>query len=284
MTNLKSVLCTVALLWSLFAGVPSVRAEEVQAITAPSADIALSFVTAGRISKVLVKPGDRIPKGHMLARLDDGPEQIQAQQFKVQAEDKTRIMAAEAELAQKKVDLEKVKLAMRQGAASDWEIEHLRLSVRIAELSLKAAILEHEQNQRRYAQAVSQLARMRLIAPIAGHVEKVIVETGEAVKTLGAVIQLVNIDPLWIDVPVPLSLAKNLALAQEVTVLYPGAEEAESTNGRIIHISTVADAASDTLKVRIEAANPNNRPAGERVSVRFIQDGDGTGTGHLAEK
>ena len=129
---------------------------------------------------------------------------------------KTRIMAAEAELAQKKVDLTKLELAQTKGAASDWEIEHLKLSVRIAELSLKAAIIENEQNQRRYNQALSQLRRMRLVAPIGGHVEKVVVEPGEAVKTLGPVIQLVKIDPLWIDVPVPLVQAKELVLEQKV--------------------------------------------------------------------
>lgn len=247
-------------------------AEDIQAISSPSADIALSFVAPGRISKVLVKAGDRVLKGKLLARLDDGPERIQTQQLKVQAGDNTRILAAEAELAQKKVDLMKLELAQTKGAASDWEIEHLRLSVRIAELTLKAAVIEKEQNQRRYNQAVSQLKRMRLIAPIGGHVEKVLVEPGEAVKTLGPVIQLINIDPLWIDVPVPLSLAKNMTLDDKVRVLFPGVEATEAPIGKIIHISTVADAASDTLNFRIEVANPDHRPAGERVTVSFLED------------
>ena len=176
MKYFKTLVLAVALICPLVTGTTTCHAEEVQAISAPSADIGLSFITAGRISEVLVKPGDLIKKGQLLARLDDGPERIQARQFKVQAEDRTRIMAADAELAQKKVDLNKVKMAKAKGAASDWEVEHLRLGVRIAELSLNAAILEHEQNRRRYAQAVSQLERMRLLAPIAGRVEKVIVE------------------------------------------------------------------------------------------------------------
>jgi len=96
--------------------------------------------------------------------LDDELEKIQAQQYKVQAGDKTRILSAEAELAQKKLDLKKVELAKAKGAASDWEIEHLMVNVRIAELTLKAAILEQEQYQHRYAQAVSQLERMRLVS------------------------------------------------------------------------------------------------------------------------
>lgn len=286
--KLKSALFTAAFICSLTAGSLPARAEAILAISAPSADIALSFVAAGIISEVLVKAGDQVEEGKLLARLDDGPEQIQAQQLKVQARDKTRIMAAEAELAQKKVDLMKLELAKTRGAASDWEIEHLRLGVRIAELSLKAAKIEKEQNHRRYKQALRQLGRMRLVAPIGGHVEKVVVEPGEAVKTLGPVIQLVKIDPLWVDVPVPLGRVKKLALEQAARVVFPGTEADETPNGRIIHISAVADAASDTLNVRIEVANPDLRPAGERVTVKFLEEKKGQATemndGHIAEQ
>ena len=272
--RLKSVSFLAALVWLLAGSVLPSQAEEIQAITTPSADVTLSFVVPGRLSKVLVKEGDLVKRNQLLARLDDKPERIQAQQFKVQAGDMSRIKAAEAELAQKKVDLEKVELAKTKGAASDWEIEHLRLGVRIAEFSLEAAILEQQQYRRRYEQAVSQLERMRLVAPIAGQVEKVVVEAGEAVKTLGPVIQLVNIDPLWIDVPVPLPQANELSMGQEVPVTFPGTDSVTSFNGRIIHVSSVADAASDTLRVRVEVPNPHGRPAGERVTVGFPQSKD----------
>jgi multidrug resistance efflux pump len=132
--------------------------------------------------------------------------------------------------------------------------------------------LERKQYQRRYAQAVRQLERMRLVAPIAGRVEKVVAQPGEAVKTLGPVIKLVKTDPLWIDVPVPLSQMKQVALGQKVTVVFPGAERVEVPDGKITHIAAVADAASDTLNVRIEVVNLGSRPAGERVSVKFLTD------------
>ena len=251
-----------------------VQADGVQAITAPSADITLSFVVPGRLAEVSVKEGDFVPKGKVLACLDDQPERIQAQQFKVQAGDKTKIQSAEAELAQKKLDLKKVESAKAKGAASDWEMEHLVVGVRIADLSLKAAILENEQYQHRYAQAMSQLERMRLVSPIVGRVEKVSVENGEAVNALGPVIQLVKIDPLWIDVPVPLAQAKKLAVGQNVRVQYPDAEAGATPSGRIIHIAAVADAASDTLGIRIEVPNPHNRPAGERVTVASASNED----------
>jgi multidrug efflux system membrane fusion protein len=245
------------------------RAETLQGITAPNADITLSFVTPGRISEVLVKEGTTVQKNQLLIRLFDEPERLQAEQLKMLSEDRTKILAAKAELSQKKADLKKVEMAGAKGAASDWEIEHLKLNVHIAELSLQSSVLEQAQYRRRYEHALSQLKRMRLVAPIEGLVEDVSVEVGESIGTLGPVMRVVQNDPLWIDVPVPMSQAAQLAVGQDAWITFPDGPAAETPNGRIINIATVADAASDTLRVRIEAPNPMHRPAGERVAVAF---------------
>ncbi len=258
-----------ALLFTLV-GVPtSSCAGNLQGITAPKADIMLSFVVPGRISAVLVEEGSAVEKGQALVRLYDEPERIQCEQLKMLSEDQTKILAAEAELAQKKVDLKKVEMARAKGAASDWEVEHLILNVRIAELALKSARIEQAQYVRRYRHARSQLAQMHLRAPVAGLVEEVSVEAGESIGTLGSVVRLVQNDPLWIDVPVPLAQAVELKNGQDIWVTFPGEAAVATPNGRIINIATVADAASDTLRVRVEVPNPLKRPAGERVAVAF---------------
>ena len=167
-------------------------------------------------------------------------------------------------------------MARVKGAASDWEVEHLSLDVRIAELALKSARIERAQYVRRYRHARSQLAQMRLRAPLDGLVEDISVEAGESIGTLGSVVRLVQNDPLWIDIPVPLAQAVELENGQDTWVIFPGAAASETPNGRIINIATVADAASDTLRVRVEVPNPMKRPAGERVTIAFTSAADGT--------
>ncbi len=261
------VLLCVVLLW----GIPGyAHGDALQGITTPNADITLSFVVAGRVDAVLVDSGTWVKKHQPLVRLFDEPEQIQSRQLQMLSEDNTKILAAEAELAQKRVDLKKLQQAHAKGAASVWEVEHLYLNVRIAELSLQSAKLEQEQYRRRYDHARSQLSRMRLMAPIDGIVEEVSVEAGESIGTLGPVIRIVQNDPLWVDMPVPMVQARQLKLDQPAWVMFPDEKAAPADpNGRIINISTVADAASETLRVRIEVPNPQNRPAGERVAVAF---------------
>jgi len=273
-TRYRSAVFSAVLIGLMMCTPVLTRAETLQGITAPNADITLSFVVAGRVSDVLVQPGTTVEKDQLLVHLYDQPEKIQCQQLKMLSEDRTKIQAAQAELAQKQVDLKKLEQAKAKGAASLWEVEHLFLNVRIAELSLKSAVLEQQQYRQRYDHASSQLVRMRLAAPIDGLVEEVNVEVGESIGTLGPVVRVVQNDPLWIDVPVPMAQARDLKLGQDAWITFPGATSDASPNGRIINISAVADAASETLGIRIEVPNPLKRPAGERVAVAFTATQD----------
>ena len=109
---------------------------------------------------------------------------------------------------------------------------------------------------------------MSLKSPITGTIDKVEVEVGESVNGLTEVVRVVKTDPLWIDVPVPLTRGRTLRLEQTVEIIFPGTER-ETVKGEIIYISTVADAASSTLPVRVEVSNKSNRPAGEHIQVVF---------------
>ncbi len=241
----------------------------VRAITRPSADITLSFVQPGRIAKMHIVEGDEVQDGQILARLDDAAEQVQLAQLKAQAEDRTQIQASEASLAQKKVDLTKMEKAAARDAATELEVEHARLDVQIAELSLELAKLEHDQAMRKYEEAKIRIDRMRLESPVDGRIEKIHVEVGESANALEEAIEVVQIDPLWIDVPVPASEAMELKRDGTAQVTFSGSGQSSTVQGKIIFVGAVIDAASATLRVRVEVPNAAKRPAGEHVQVSF---------------
>ena len=244
------------------------RSQRVRAITTPSSDITLSFVQPGRITKVHFVEGQWVKAGQVLVQQDDSVEQIQLAQLRAASEDVTQIQASDASMAQKKVDLEKIQKAAAQKAATELEVEHATLSVTMAELSLKLAKFEHEQAGRKYEEVKVQVEKMRLTSPIDGRIEKINVEAGESINALTDVVRVVKIDPLWIDVPVPLEIATDLSISKKAIVMFPSPNSA-SVEGNIIFISAVADAASGTLRVRIEVPNKSNRPAGEHVEIMF---------------
>ena len=245
---------------------------DIEAITKPSADIELSFVKPGRVAEVLIKEGDTVKEGQLLAGQDDKVEQIQVLQLMAKAGNKTRIEASKTELLQKGEDLKKVEGAKKKGAATDWEVEHARLDVSIGRLNLQLATFEHEQDRRKYEEAKADLERLRLLTPIDGQVEEVTIEPGESPQPMKLAVRVVKTDPLWIDIIAPLALARDLKPAQTAAVIFPGQgpdRVGQRIEGRIIFVSGVARAGTDTLRVRLEVPNPGRRPAGERVGVSF---------------
>jgi len=225
--RLVSFLVIISVILILAVPAPANSDAGIAAITIPSADVTLSFVQPGLISKVLIKEGDKVKAEQLLIQQDTE--------------------AAEASLAQKKVDLKRLEWASSRGAATDLEVEHARLDVKMAQIVVD---------------------RMCLKSPIAGTIDKIEVEVGEAVQGLADVVRVVKTDLLWIDVPVPLAKGRTLKFGQIAEVKFPDTKKKPS-KGKIIYISTVADAASSTLRVRIEVPNTLNRPAGEQVRITF---------------
>lgn len=240
----------------------------VAAITAPSADITLSFVQPGRIAYINIKEGESVQAGQVLVQLDDAVERANLAQLQAASQNTLNIQAGEASLAQKQVDLKKLERAAALNAATALEVEHAKLDVKVADLSVKLAVFEHEQAQRKYDEAKIQLDNMSLKSPIDGIIEKVDFETGESANALEDVVRVVRINPLWIDTPVPLEKARDLRYGDKVQVIFPGLK-GTSLEGTIVFIGAVADAASSTLRAKIQVPNKSLRPAGEHVRVIF---------------
>lgn len=240
----------------------------VAAITVPSADITLSFVQPGRIAEFNIKEGESVKAGQVLVQQDDAVERARLAQLEAASQNTLNIQAGEASLAQKQVDLKKLEKAAALNAATALEVEHAKLDVTIAELSLQVAVFEHEQAQRKYDEAKLQIDNMSLKSPIDGSIEKIDIETGESINALESAVRVVLIDPLWIDVPVPLAETTNLKCGNTAQVEFPDPKKI-FVKGTVAFIGAVADAASGTLRVRIEVPNKSNRPAGEHVRVVF---------------
>ena len=239
----------------------------IPAIAIPSKDVTLSFVRPGRVAKIFVKEGDVVKPGQVLVQLDDAAEQIRLQKLKMLAEDEIAVKAGEAKLAKQKVDLKRLEWAFKEGVATELEVENVKLDVKIAELSLELAKAKKLQYELEHKEAKVYLDRMKITSPTGGVVEKIFLSEGESADALAEVVRVVKIDPLWIDVPVPLDSARELKCGQAANVLFPG--ETKPRVGKIIHKPAVSDSASNTLTVRVEVANSSDGPAGEHVRVSF---------------
>src|SRR5271154_4577645 len=75
------------------ADAPAPDPKPIDAITKPSQDVILSFVRPGRVVEILIKEGDHVQKGQLLAHQDDSEEGKSLAYYQSKAEDTTQLEA-----------------------------------------------------------------------------------------------------------------------------------------------------------------------------------------------
>jgi RND family efflux transporter MFP subunit len=245
-------------------------AIDIEAFSAPSADATLSFIRSGQVIEVNVKKGDSIKAGQLLARLNDDIEKTKLKQLQTALAHDAREHAEKAKLAQKRKDLVALKNAEKDGAASVKEIDTARLEVVQLEFSLQILDFEKKQIKEQIDEQKILQKQTQLTAMEAGIIEEIGIQRGESVERLNEVFRVVRINPLWVEVNIPLKNTKDLKIGSELTVLFPSfASKEVLKKGKIIYRSSIADPGSETLKFRLEVDNKELRLVGERVKVRL---------------
>ncbi|HBS28268.1 MAG TPA: hypothetical protein DEB06_02190 [Phycisphaerales bacterium] len=249
------------------------RGGGVEAITLPSTDLRLTLAVAGVVARVEAAPGGRVSAGDALVVLDDREAVALESLQRLRAQSTLEVDAAEAEWRLAQNEEARVRDAFEKDAAGAFEVERAALQTarRRVELDLTARRLEEAGLLLR--QATLRREQFTLRAPVAGMVETVLVDPGEGVQPQQAVVRLVVTDPLRIEAAVPTqeSLGLRAGQAALARLLLPATTGGggEVLEARVVSVGAVADAASDTRLVRLEAPNPRGLPAGTRVVVEF---------------
>lgn len=151
---------------------------------------------SGTLLKIFVRDGERVKKGQLLARIDDGGVASQLGQLKTQA-------------ALAKTTYERQRRLWEQNIGS--EIQYLQ------------AKTNYEATENSVKQAASQLAKSEIRAPFSGIVDDVIQDEGTVVSpgTGMAVFRIVNLSNMYIEVDVPESYIQGVTPGKEVRVYFP---------------------------------------------------------------
>jgi len=255
-----------------FSLITNLYAENIDAFTAPSADVFLSFVTAGKVTDVKIKIGDFVEEGTLLIALDDSIQKAKLEQLVAGYNNTVKEQSENSKLKQRKRDLSSLREATKTGATSRKEMELEALEVKQLEYSLEMLAFEKSQILKQIKEEKITLSQLNLYSPLSGIIESVLIEKGESVQPLKEIIRVVRISPLWIDVNIPLNSTHDFDINDTCKVLFPSqSEEKILKDAMVIYKSFVADPGSDTLKYRLEVSNPENRIAGERVTVILSQ-------------
>lgn len=189
--------------------------------------VAISPEIAGQVSQIMFKAGEIVQKGTPLIKLDDT---INRAQYK----------AVQAELKLSQLHYNRVTQLAKKGLTSQQSVDQA-----LADLRDKQSTVHVKH---------TELQKMILVAPFAGHIGVRNLSIGDYVAVGQALVNLVSDDQLTVSYNVPENELAKLKLGQRVLVstsAFPG----EQFTGNVSFISPTVDV--DTRSIAVEAEVPN---------------------------
>lgn len=213
----------------------------------PVRSVTVTTASAGTLAEVLVRPGQVVQAGDVIARFDAAAEQIEYDRAMLAAEDVAATLQRTTGLANSNV------VAGTALAAAELANANAQLALRNAELAL---------------------ARRTITSPIAGAVGLIQVTPGNYVGAQTAITTVDDTSAILIDFWVPERYAAQIRPGMAVTVsavALPG----RRFTGDISVIDNRIDPASRTLQVQAEIPNEDNAlRAGMSFSVALAFPGE----------
>lgn len=211
------------------------------------ASVTVTPYDSGRLIEVLVPSGADVAAGDVIARLDSEGEEI--------AVDRARIARVDAA-----AKLERIKALLSSNAATSVQVSDAETVLRNAELALRDAELA--------------LARRSVVAPIAGVVGILPVETGNYVTTQTTVATIDDRSTIVVDFWVPERYATAVKVGATLTASLV-ARPSGVFDGTVSAVDNRLDEQSRTLRVQAGIANPDDSlRAGMSFQVTMKFPGD----------
>lgn len=249
-------------------GLPSQAAEEIlDAYTEPYQVIRLAAPEAGLLQKLLIRPGEAIQAGQVVAELDSAVLAAELAAAKTRAAANGRRRGAAAESALRKSRLEKIRLLHAERSATPEELQRGEADVAIADANLQTAAEEEDIAASQVVTIAAQLERRRIRSPIDGIVATLHKEPGEFVNaTAPEVATIVRLDVLKVKLHLPQSIAAKLRCGQTVELSLLDSSGRVPAKVEFVAPFTDPDTRTVRVELRIENAGLGVR-SGERCRM-----------------
>lgn len=199
---------------------------------------------SGFLKKIYVKEGEKVKKGQLLAKIDEGGLARQLEQAKTQAA-----------LAQTTFDRQQRLWEQNIGS----EIQYLQ-----AKTSLEA-------QQELVAQLQAQLSKTNVYAAFSGVVDDVITEEGQVVMTgQSPLIRLVNMSDMYVKAEIPENYLPNIQVQNEVKIFIPSLNK--EYFGRIRQVGNFINPNNRSFSVEIALDNADKLLKPNQVARLLVND------------
>ncbi len=230
---------------ALVQALQTVVQEDLDGLLEPNEVVEVGTQVPGILAEVTVERGDRVRRGQVVAHLKSGVE-------------KAAVELARARVAFGKRKVERNEELHRKQLISVHEKDEMETELEISVLQLRE---------------VTERLKLRTIeSPIDGIVVERFGAPGEYVGEEDPIVKIARIDPLNVEVVVPVDRFGTIKKGMHSEVR-PEAPVGGVYRCRVVIVDQVMDAASGTFGVRLELPNPSHKlPAGLNCKVRFLKN------------
>ncbi|MAM30561.1 MAG: efflux transporter periplasmic adaptor subunit [Flavobacteriaceae bacterium] len=200
---------------------------ELQGSVETKQNLVVTSEMGGILQRVYVKEGDKVSKGQLLAKVDDGGMSQQLAQMQVQAD-----------LAKTTFDRQKRLWDQKIGS----EIQYLQ------------AKSNYEAQQEAINSMKQQLGKFVIRAPFSGTIDDVITEQGSVVSPgQTPILRVVNLSDMYIQTDVPETYITNVTKGKDVEVQFPVLSK--TMDAKIRQTGDFINPENRTFKVEIAVPN-----------------------------
>lgn len=237
-----------------------------------SLKVKIGVPVPGLIAEVPVDRGDVVKKGQFIARLDSALEEAMVAIADHRARNDMAVESSRVQAQFRDRKSERMRKLAESKSGSVAQADEAATESSIARLTARDAQLTADANRLEAARARVQLNQRRVVSPIDGIVLERALSAGEYRHEQSHILTIARIDPLHVEVFLPITAFPGLAVGQ-VARVEPEAPIGGSYEATVTVIDRVFDASSGTFGVRLSLANPDNKlPAGLRCRVHFSLD------------
>lgn len=269
------VFLAVALHAPAWAQTSNDAANVLDCVMEPKSTIELASSEDGVIDEVLVERGDLVKKDQVVAKLDTRLERLGLELARLRAKGKVDVLSGKAQVDFRFREVTRIGELHEKDMASSRDYDTAEIERQLAQFALEKAELEHKIAQVEHSRAKAQLERYQIRSPVDGVVVDVTMSPGEYAYEQAAAMTIAEIDPLNVEVFVPVDHYGTISVGMTAQVR-PRAPVGGIYRARVSVVDRVFDAASGTFGVRLELPNPDYAlPAGLRCQVQFEETAAG---------
>lgn len=294
----------------LRAGRPAVKPQPVQSVQ-PSHELRMNSVLVtlieqvevpardvGQLQTIDVKEGDLVTEGDLVAQIEDRDAQLARNKArieteiakeeagndkKVRAATKTSDVAA-SELARAKESVEKYRDAVPAAELDRLKLaaEKAVIDIEQAEHELRAAKLTHQLKENEHALAEHNVAKRKIVAPLAGMVVQVHKHAGEWVQPGDKVVRVIRLNRLRVEAFLSRQDAETQGelVGRSVSLTVTIAGKPLEFTGKVVHTHPEINPLNGQVRIWAEVDNRDLRlrpgmqgtltvaPANESVAVK----------------